>query len=90
MQKFKPVNTQQYFLLPPSVEDFIKEDHLARVVAEVVDTLDTTSIEKQYSYLGQKSYHPKVLLKLLFYGYAIGIRSGRKIASSCEIPRCWR
>lgn len=84
MQKFKPVNTQQYFLLPPSVEDFIKEDHLARVVAAVVDTLDTTAIEKQYSFLGQKSYHPKLLLKLLFYGYAIGIRSGRKIAAACE------
>lgn len=84
MQKFKPVNNQQYFLLPPSVEDFIKEDHLARVVAEVVDTLNTSAIEKRYSYLGQKSYHPKLLLKLLFYGYAIGIRSGRKIAVACE------
>ena len=84
MQKFKPVNNQQYFLLPPSVEDFIKEDHLARLVAEVVDNLNTASIEKQYSLLGQKSYHPKLLLKLLFYGYAIGIRSGRKIAAACE------
>jgi transposase len=84
MQKFKPVNNQQYFLLPLSVEDFIKEDHLAKVVAEVVVTLDTTAIEKKYSYLGQKSYHPKLLLKLLFYGYAIGIRSGRKIAAACE------
>ena len=84
MQKFKPVNNRQYFLLPPSVEDFIKEDHLARLVDEIVDHLDTAAIEKQYSYLGQKSYHPKLLLKLLFYGYAIGIRSGRKIAAACE------
>jgi transposase len=84
MQKFKPVNNTQYFLLPPSVEDFIKEDHLARVVSEVVDELDTSAIENRYSYLGQKSYHPKLLLKLLFYGYAIGIRSGRKIAAACE------
>jgi transposase len=84
MQKFKPANNTQYFLLPPSVEDFIKEGHLARVVSEVVDELDTSTIENRYSYLGQKSYHPKLLLKLLFYGYAIGIRSGRKIASACE------
>ena len=84
MGKFKLVNNHQYFLLPPSVEDFIKEDHLARLVAEVVDNLDTSVIENRYSYLGQKSYHPKLLLKLLFYGYAIGIRSGRKIAASCE------
>ncbi len=34
--------------------------------------------------MGQKSYHPKLLLRLLFYGYAIGIRSGRKIAAACE------
>ena len=66
MEKFKPINRQQYFLLPPSVEDFIKEDHLARLVAEVVDNLDTSAIEKRYSYLGQKSYHPKLLLKPLF------------------------
>ena len=71
MQKFKPQNNTQYFLLPPSVEDFIKEDHLARVIDEVVDNLNTSTIENRYSYLGQKSYHPKLLLKLLFYGYAI-------------------
>ncbi len=84
MQKFKPQNSTQYFLLPPSVEDFIKEDHLARVIDEVVDNIDTSGIENRYSYLGQKSYHPKLLLKILFYGYAIGIRSGRKIAAACE------
>ena len=84
MQKFKPQNNTQYFLLPPSVEDFIKEDHLARLIDEVVDNIDTSAIENRYSYLGQKSYHPKLLLKLLFYGYAIGIRSGRKIAAACE------
>lgn len=78
MQKFKLINQQQYFLLPPSVEDFIKEDHLARLIAEIVNNLDTSAIEKRYSFLGQKSYHPKLLLNILFYGYAIGIRSGRK------------
>jgi len=84
MQKFKPEDRFQTFLLPPSVEDFISQDHLARVVSEVVDCLDTAAIEEKYSHLGQKSYHPKTLLKLLFYGYAIGIRSGRKISSACE------
>jgi len=73
MQKFKPQNSTQYFLLPPSIEDFIKQDHLARVIDEVVESIDTCDIENHYSCLGQKSYHPKLLLKLLFYGYAIGI-----------------
>ena len=84
MEKFKPINRHQSFLLPPSVEDFIGEEHLARVVNEVVDSLDTTEIESRYSLLGQKSYPPKLLLKLLFYGYCIGMRSGRKIAAACE------
>ena len=84
MQKFKPENRIQSFLLPPSIEDFISQEHLARVVNEVVDNLDTSVIEETYSYLGQKSYHPKMLLKLLFYGYSIGIRSGRKIAAASE------
>jgi transposase len=84
MDKFKPINRIQSFLLPPSVEDFVKEDHLAKVVGEVVEHLDTSKMEERYSTLGQKSYHPKLLLKLLFYGYCIGMRSGRKIAAACE------
>lgn len=84
MQKFKPVTTDQLFLLPPSIEDFIPCGHLARVINEVVETIDVSAIESKYSYLGQKSYHPHLLLKLLFYGYSIGIRSGRKIAAACE------
>ena len=84
MEKFKPVNNDQLFLLPPSVEDFVPTDHLARVIKEVVETIDVSTIESRYSHLGQKSYHPHLLLKLLFYGYSIGIRSGRKIAAACE------
>ena len=84
MEKFKPINNDQLFLLPPSVEDFIPADHLARIIKEVVETIDVSPIESKYSYLGQKSYHPHLLLKLLFYGYSIGIRSGRKIAAACE------
>ena len=84
MQKFKPVNNEQLFLLPPSIEEFIPADHLARVINEVVETIDVKEIERKYSCLGQKSYHPHLLLKLLFYGYSTGIRSGRKIAAACE------
>lgn len=84
MEKFKSLSTGQLFLLPPSIEDFIPPDHLARVINEVVETIDVSTIEAKYSYLGQKSYHPHLLLKLLFYGYSIGIRSGRKIAAACE------
>src|SRR5215207_5054299 len=84
MQKFKPVSNEQLMLLPPSVEDFIPCGHLARVINDVVETIDVRHIEARYSYLGQKSYHPHLLLKVLFYGYSIGIRSGRKIAAALE------
>jgi len=85
MNKFKPVNDSQLFLLPPSIEDFVPEGHLARVIDEVVEALDTSVIEAKYSEMGQKSYHPKSIIKLLFYGYSIGLVSGRKIAQRCEI-----
>jgi transposase len=84
MQKFKPVSNEQLFLLPPSVEDFIPSGHLARVINDVVETIDVSAIEARYSCLGQKSYPPHLLLKVLFYGYSIGMRSGRKIAAACE------
>ena len=84
MQKFKPVITDQLFLLPPSIEDFVPAGHLARVVNDIVDTIDVSAIENKYSMLGQKSYHPHLVLKLLFYGYCTGVRSGRKIAAACQ------
>lgn len=84
MEKFKPVNNEQLYLLPPSVEDFIPAGHLARVINDVAETIDVREIAAKYSVLGQKSYSPHLLLKLLFYGYSIGIRSGRKIAVACE------
>ena len=60
------------------------ESHLARLVDKVVEQLDTSAIENKYSELGQNTYHPKILIKLLFYGYAVGDRSGRKISCKSE------
>lgn len=84
MNKFKSYNTNQILLLPPSIDEFIPESHLARVISEVVEQINTKNIENKYCDIGQKSYHPKIILKTLFYGYCIGVRSGRKIASKCE------
>lgn len=84
MGKFKPYNKGQQMLFPPSLEELVPEGDLARVVDEIVEVLDSRGIERQYSSLGQRAYHPKMLLKLLFYGYATGVRSGRKIAWLCE------
>ena len=67
------------------VETVIPKDHLCRVVkeVEVVFSLDTEGIEAKYSFLGQRTYHPKLLLSVLFYGYATGVRSSRKIEERC-------
>ncbi len=84
MAKFKPYRIDQRMLLPPSLHDFIPAGHLARLVDRVVEKLNTGAIEDKYSELGQNTYHPKILIKLLFYGYAVGERSGRVIARRCE------
>ena len=77
---FKEYDQEQRFLLPPAVEDFVGEDHLSRVINEVVNRLDLTALYARYSELGCSAYHPQLLLKVLFYGYATGERSSRKIA----------
>jgi transposase len=84
MAKFKPYRIDQRMLLPPSLHDFIPANHLARLVDRVVEKLNTGAIEDTYSELGQNTYHPKILIKLLFYGYAVGERSGRVIGRRCE------
>ncbi|MCL4478658.1 MAG: transposase [Deltaproteobacteria bacterium] len=51
---------------------------------ETVEELDTSGIENKYGELGQNTYHPRILLKLLLYGYTTVVRSGRKIAARYE------
>lgn len=77
---FKPYVQSQSQLLPPSLEEVIAPDHLARLISQSVDQMDISSIEKLYSENGQHAYHPRMLLKVLIYGYASGIRSSRKLA----------
>jgi len=85
MSKFRGVNRHQLFLLPPSIDDFVPEGHMARMIDEVVEGLSTHEIEEKYSHLGRKAYEPKMLIKILFYGYSTGDRSSRKLARKCEM-----
>ena len=77
---FKPYVQSQGQLLPQSLEESIAPDHLARLISHSVDHLDISSIEQLYSMNGPHAYHPRLLLKVLIYGYASGIRSSRKLA----------
>ena len=72
-------NRKQGFLLPPSIDDWLPQEHLARYIAEIIEQLDLSNIYKHYSGQGKDAYDPKVILALLFYGYATGVFSSRKI-----------
>ncbi len=84
MKKFIPYDQNQTFLLPPSLDDLISEDHLARLVNEVVEQLDLRTIIHKYPGGGRPAYHPVLLLKILFYGYATGFRSSRQLERLCN------
>ena len=79
---FRDWHLDQVFLLPRSVDDFVPEDHPARIIRELVEeTPDLSSIIGSYSEIrGQPSYHPKMMLALLLYAYSRGIHSSREIA----------
>src|SRR6478609_2298425 len=79
MSNFRPTDRETGFLLPPSVDEWLPEQHLARFVVEVVDGLDLRAMIGSYRGSGSASYHPKVLLALLVYGYATGVFSSRKL-----------
>jgi transposase len=76
---FRQVDRETLFLLPPSMEDWLPEGHLARFVVEMVAQLDLTTIKTAYAGRGSKAHHPEMLLALLFYGYATGVFSSRKL-----------
>lgn len=76
---FIPTDRNTLYLLPPSVQDWLPEDHLARFVVDIVSQINLQSITDQYGGRGSKAYHPRMLLSLLFYGYATGIFSSRKL-----------
>ena len=69
----------QNWLFPPTIADLIEEDHICRLVEDVVENIDFKSIEGRYDGPGSPAYHPKVMMKLLIQGTIDGIRSSRKI-----------
>ena len=71
MSNFRPTDRRTGFLMPPSVEEWLPQRHLARFVVEVVDGLDLRTLSGAYRGSGSASYHPAVLLSLLVYGYAV-------------------
>lgn len=79
MSHFIIADRKTDYLLPPSLDDWLTEDHLARFVVEVVDQLDLSNLTRQYAGRGSKAHHPATLLAILVYGYATGVFSSRKL-----------
>jgi transposase len=79
MSNFRTIDRQTGFLLPPSVDEWLPERHLARFMVEVIDGLDLRAMSASYRGSGSASYHPAMLLGILVYGYATGVFSSRKL-----------
>ena len=92
MKTFKPYTPDQLLLLPPALQDWLPEGHLALFLSDVVDhALDLTPIVAAYETgdgRGQPPYHPALMVKLLFYAYCTGKPSSRKIEQATyeEVP----
>ena len=83
MSRFVAVDRDTAYLLPPSVDEWLPQDHLARFVVEVIDQMDLSELVRQYAGRGSDAYHPAMMLGLLIYGYATGVHSSRKIERAC-------
>jgi transposase len=79
--RFIPYEPDKPLELAPDIRKWLPQNHLALFISDVVDTLDLSEIAEEYLHLqgGHPAYHPAMMLKLLFYGYCVGIRSSRRI-----------
>ncbi len=78
---YRSYEPDQLLLMPPSLQDWLPEDHLAYFVSDLVDDLDLLEIESVYEdeERGQPPYHPRMMTKLLIYAYCVGVFSSRRI-----------
>lgn len=92
----RPLNREQVWLLPPTLDELVPEDHPARFVAAFVDFLDRSiwldmGIGIEGEHMGAPSYHPRALLSVWLYGFMTGTRSTRKLEAACrdQLPYLW-
>ena len=81
-KNFRTCDLNQPFLLPPSLQDWLPEEHLACFIAELADGLDLSKIYGYYSRRdgrGKAAYHPVMMVRALLYGYCMGITSSRRM-----------
>ena len=91
-KRFRHYDQSQSFLLPPSLDDWLPEDHEARFISDVVDTmLDLSCVYDSYTEAsGAPPYDPEMMLKLLLYAYSIGVTSSREMERRCHTDVAFR
>ena len=79
---YRPYDPDQQLLLPAALQEWLPDDHLAYFVSDVVDQLDLSAIMARYQSEGRGGppYHPRMMVKVLLYGYCMGVASSRRIA----------
>ena len=89
---FRRYDPGQSFLMPPSLAEWLPQDHTARCIAEVVDELLDLSVvyDSHVSVSGAPPYDPATMLKLLFYAYSTGVTSSREMERRCHIDVAFR
>jgi transposase len=83
---FLPCDRNQAYLLPPSLTDWLPQDHLAWFVLDAVEQIDLSEFYKKYRTdgVGNSAFHPSMMVALLIYSYCTGERSSRKIEKYCQ------
>ena len=89
---FRPYQPDQSFLLPPSLRDWLPEDHLAFFISDAIDVMDLKAFEDRYGDEGpgNQAFDPRMMLKVLVYAYATGTFSSRKIATKLNEDVAYR
>ena len=82
--KTPPLDAVQHQLFPTNVFDLLAPDHECFLYHDLFEQLDTSSLETNYSPLGQRAYHPKQIVSILIYGYSRGVFSSREIERRCN------
>ena len=79
---YLPYEPDQQLLLPSALQEWLPDDHLAYFISDVVDQLDISEVTARYERerRGGPPYHPRMMVKVLLYGYCVGVASSRRIA----------
>ena len=82
IKTYLPYEPDQQLLLPAALQEWLPDDHVAYFISDVVDQLDMSKVTARYERerRGGPPYHPRMMVKVLLYGYCVGVASSRRIA----------